>query len=201
MEKPAKTDHPVDSLIERRWSPRVFSDREVGTDAILSLLEAARWAASAYNAQPWSFIVARRQDKDEFERLLGCLVPGNQEWAKGAHVLMLTVAKLTFSHNDKPNALAIHDVGQAAATMAIQATSMGLRIHQMSGFDAAKARETYAIPDGYEPVTVIAVGYRADEDSMPEDVREKESAPRQRRPLGEIVFSGTWGNSSPILSG
>jgi nitroreductase len=166
---------------------------------VRSLLEAARWAASSYNEQPWHFIVATKEDPAEFERLLGCLVPGNAQWAKDAPVLMLSVAKLRYDADGTPNRHAFHDVGQATANLVLQATSLGLAAHQMGGLDAARAREEFSIPEGYEPVVAIAVGYPGDPDRLPDGLRARERAPRTRRELAEFVFAGRWGRTSPVV--
>jgi len=192
VNKEASTSHPVHELIRRRWSPRAFASRPVDAQTLGSLLEAARWAPSAMNEQPWTFIVATKEQPDEYARLLDCLVPGNQVWARQAPVLMIAVAKLRFDRNDKPNRHAFHDVGLAAAQLTLQATALGLGVHQMGGIDVGKIRETYAIPESHEPVTGIAIGYPGDPDTLPEKLRESELAPRQRKSLDEIVFSGTW---------
>jgi nitroreductase len=134
----------------------------VGLEELRSLLEAARWAASSYNQQPWHFIVATKEDPRVYERLLGCIVPANALWAGKAPVLMLTVAKLTYDANGAPNRHALHDVGQATANLSLQATALGLAVHQMGGFDMERAREEFSIPEGYEPVAAIAVGYPGD---------------------------------------
>lgn len=199
IDKPADNQHPIQDLIKRRWSPRAFSAQAVEREKLLSLLEAARWAASCFNEQPWSFIVATKESAEEYERLLGCLVESNARWARQAPVLMLSVARLNFERNAKPNRHAFHDVGQAAASLTLQATALGLVVHQMAGFDIAKARERFSIPEGYEPVAAIAVGYQGDASSLPEDLREKEVAPRTRRPLESFVYTGTWGQTSPFL--
>lgn len=196
MNRPAETDYPVHDLIARRWSPRALEPRALPTDALRSLLEAARWAPSSFNAQPWSFIVARREDEAEFQALLGCLVDVNQAWARNAGALILTVAQNAFSHNGKPNRHAFHDIGLAAGSLALQATALGLVVHQMGGIRPDKAREVYDIPDGFEPVTGIAVGYPGRTDQLPEQFREAESAPRQRKPQSEIVFRGSWGRGA-----
>jgi nitroreductase len=190
---------PLHDLIKTRRSPLAFSGQPIEPEKLRSLLEAARWAASSYNQQPWHFIVATKEQAGEFERLLGCLVPGNAQWAKDAPALMLSVAKLTFDANGAPNRHALHDVGQATANLAIQATALGLAIHQMGGFDAARAREEFSIPEGYEPVAAIAVGYPGDPESLPESLRAREGARRTRRELGEFVFTGTWGQTSPVV--
>lgn len=195
MAKPAATDHPVNELIQRRWSPRAFADRPVEEADLRSLFEAARWAPSSSNEQPWRFIVARREERAEFERLLACLTASNQRWAKSAAVLVLSATRMTFERNGKPNRHAFHDVGLAASQLVLQATSMGMVVHQMAGFDVEKARQTYEIPPEFEPVTAIAMGYVGAPDTLPDDLRERELAPRERRPQSETVFSGGWGRS------
>jgi nitroreductase len=194
MEKPAPVDHPIHELIQRRWSPQAFSKRPVEPEAIHSMLEAARWAPSSYNEQPWYFIFARQEESEEFDRLLACLTPGNQIWARHAPVLMLAVAKLFFERNGKPNRHALYDLGQAVAYLTIQATAQGLFLHQMGGFDIDKARQTFGIPDGFEPVVAIAIGYYGDPDQLPEDLKSREQAPRRRRPLRDFIFAGKWGH-------
>lgn len=200
MEKSANTQYPIHELLERRWSPRAFSSQAVEPDKLRSLLEAARWAASSFNAQPWNFLIARREDKDPFEKLLNCLVPGNIAWAKQAPVLMLSVAKLNFDHNSRPNPHAWHDVGQAVANLTVQATVLGLEVHQMAGFDPQRAREQFHIPEGYDPVAMIALGYSGDLESLPEPLREKELQPRSRKPLESFVFAGEWGKTASLVS-
>jgi nitroreductase len=190
---------PVHDLIKTRHSPLAYSDQTVEPEKLRSLFEAARWAASSYNQQPWHFLVATKADSVEYERLLGCIVPGNAQWAAKAPVLMLSIAKLTFDANGAPNRHALHDVGQAVANLAIQATAVGLEIHQMGGFDAARARMEFSIPEGYEPVAAIAVGYPGDPESLPESLRARERAPRTRREPGEFVFTGSWGQTSPVV--
>lgn len=196
MDKPADFQYPIHDLIARRWSPRALDPRPVPAEQIRSLLEAARWAASSFNEQPWSFLVARREDTAEFERMLACLVPANQAWAKNAGVLMLTVAKRTFTRNDRPNRVAEHDIGLAAANLTFQATALDLRVHQMAGIDTDKIRETYGIPEGYDPVTAIAVGLPGSLEQLPEEYRAEEQAPRERRMQSEFVFVGSWGRSA-----
>lgn len=193
MEKPAPTDHDVHDLIRRRWSARAFSEKLMGDAELRSLLEAARWAASCFNEQPWRFIVARRDDRAEFDRLLSCLGESNQRWAKGAAVLMLSVASEGFARNGKRNRHALHDVGLAAAQLTLQATALGLAVHQMAGFSSERARELFAIPEGFEPVAAIAIGYPGDPDGLPDDLRERELGGRSRKPQSELAFAGTWG--------
>jgi len=200
MEKPAETQYPIHDLLRRRWSPRAFSDRRVDPAIMRSLLEAARWAPSSYNEQPWSFIVATRDDPVEFGRLLSCLVEGNIQWAQHAPVLMVSVARLYFEDDGKPNRHAFHDVGLAVANLIVQATALGLVVHQMAGIFPDKIRELYGIPEGYEAVAGIALGYPGDPQSLPEELRKRELAPRERKPLTEFVFSGRWGRTSPLVS-
>ncbi|HZC68989.1 MAG TPA: nitroreductase family protein [Nitrospirales bacterium] len=201
MEKPAETQYPIHDLLKRRWSPRAFSDRLVEPATMRSLLEAARWAPSSSNEQPWSFIVATKQDPAEYARLLSCLVEGNIQWAQHAPVLMVSVAKLSFEENGKPNRHAFYDVGQAVANLIVQATALGLVVHQMAGFHPDKVRELFGVPEQYEPVAAIALGYPGDPQSLPERLRNRELAPRERKPLTEFVFSGRWGQTSPIVTG
>ena len=200
MEKPAPTQYPIHELLRRRWSPRAFSDRQVGPATLRSLLEAARWAPSSYNEQPWSFIVATKQDPAEYAPLLSCLVEGNIQWAQHAPVLMVSVARLSFEENGKANRHAFHDVGLAAANLVTQATALGLGVHQMAGIFPDKIRELYGIPEGYEAVAGLALGYPGDPESLHERLRKRELAPRERKPLTEFVFSGRWGRTSPLVS-
>lgn len=201
MEKPAETQYPIHDLLQRRWSPRAFSDRAVAPDTLRSLWEAARWTASCFNEQPWSFIVATKEDPKEFSRLLSCLVEGNITWAQHAPVLMVSVAKTHFDQDGSPNPHARHDVGQAAANLTVQATALGLFVHQMAGILPDKIRELYQIPDQYEPVAGIAMGYPGNPDKLPDKLRQRELAKRTRKPLAEFVFTGRWGQTSTIAKG
>jgi nitroreductase len=194
-----ETTVPVHDLIKQRHSPLAYSDRLIEPEKLRSLFEAARWASSSFNQQPWHFLIATKADSVEFERLLGCIVPGNAQWAAKAPALMLSIAKLTFDANGAPNRHALYDVGQAVASLAIQATALGLEIHQMGGFDAARARAEFSIPEGYEPVAAIAVGYPGDPESLPESLRARARAPRTRREPTEFVFTGRWGQTSPVV--
>jgi nitroreductase len=195
VNKASETQYPIEELLRHRWSPLAFSNQPVEREKLCSVLEAARWAASSFNEQPWSFIVATKDNQAEFDRLLNCLAEGNQEWAKNAPVLMLSVAKLYFERNGVENRHAFHDVGAATASLAIEATALGLYVHQMAGFDVSKARETYSIPEGYEPVAAIALGYLGDPQSLSERLLKRELAPRTRKPLSEFVFFNSWNQS------
>lgn len=193
MNNPAPIDHPVHDLIHRRWSPRVFAERSVEPEALASVLEAARWAPSSFNEQPWRFIVAGRDDPETHQRLLDVLAPANRDWAKTAPVLMLSVAAMAFERNGKPNRHAFHDVGLASGQLALQATAQGLAVHFMAGFDADKAREAFAIPDGFEPVAAIALGYHADAAMLSGDGRANELTPRTRKPVDAFTYTRQWG--------
>lgn len=190
--KTATPDHPIHDLIANRWSPYAFDERPVEQEKLQSCLEAARWAASSFNEQPWSFIVARRESQTSFSTMLECLADANQAWAARAGVLMLTIAARLFSENGKPNRTAEHDVGLAIGNLSIQATSLGLAVHQMAGVDLSKARQVYSIPESHDPLTVVAIGYTA---ARGEDRQfaERDLAPRSRKPLREFVFTDAWG--------
>jgi len=200
MEKIAETQAPIHELIRRRWSPRAFAELPVEPDKLLSLLEAARWAASASNEQPWAFLVATQQDPKNFAAMLGVLVEFNQTWANKAPVLILTFAHTQFEKDGKPNRHAFYDLGQAAASFSLQATALGLAVHQMAGFNVQSAREGFAVPEGWEPVSVMALGYPGDPDSLTEKLRQRETAQRHRKPLDTFVFSGTWGHPAANAS-
>lgn len=198
LEKSAQTQYPVHDPIRKRWSPRAFSPEPVEPEKLNSLLEAARGAPSSFNEQPWSFILAIQSNQTEFNRLLSCLAEANQIWAKNAAILMLSVAKLHFEHKGKENRHAFHEVGAAAANLTLQATLLGLFVHQMAGFDPGKARKTFSIPEGYEPVAAIAVGYGGDPETLPDSLHDRELAPRTRKPLQDFVFTEAWGSPFPM---
>jgi nitroreductase len=199
MEKPADTTYPIEELLKRRWSPRAFADRPVEPEKLLSLWEAARWAASTANQQPWSFIVATKQDKAEYARLLSCLRENNQQWASRAPVLMVSVAKLAFDANGQPNRHAFHDVGLAVANLIMQATALGLGVHQMAGIYPDRVRELYGIPEDFEPVAGIVLGYPGEPASLPDELRQRELAPRTRKPVESFVFQVTWGETASMV--
>ena len=200
MEKPAATEFPIHELLARRWSPRAFAERPVEREKLLALFEAARWAPSCYGDEPWSYIVARKQDDGEaYERLLGCLVEGNRVWAQAAPVLALSVARAAFARNGQPNPHAWHDVGAASMSLCVEATALGLFVHQMAGFDAAQARAQFGIPQGFDPVAALAIGYPGETQSLPEKLRQREMAPRLRKPVAEFLFTSGWGQRATVL--
>ncbi|MEO8028699.1 MAG: nitroreductase family protein [Bryobacteraceae bacterium] len=189
-----KAGHATEGLheiIRNRWSPRAFADRDVDPADLRLLLEAARWAASSNNEQPWRFIVARRNDKEMFAKLLSVLVERNQLWARNAPVLMLTLASTKFARNGAPNAWAKHDAGLALGNLMAQATSMDIATHGMAGFDADKARAVFAIPEDLTPVAALAVGYAGKTSSLDPSFVEAELSSRTRKPLDELIFAGS----------
>jgi nitroreductase len=192
----ASRDYPVHPLLAERRSLRAFSPKTVEPEILGSLLEAARWAPSCANEQPWSFIVAAKNDKPEFERLLGCLIEFNLDWAQHAPVLILSVARMIFQSTGKPNRHAFHDVGQAIASLTVQATASGLVVHQMAGFDVEKARREFSIPQDHEPVAVTAIGYPGSPEDLPDKLRQKELASRQRKALADFVFERSFGQAA-----
>src|SRR5438874_6646067 len=200
MEKPAETTYPIEEILKRRWSPRAFADRMIEREKLQSVFEAARWAASSFNEQPWHFIVATKQNPRGHATLLSCLIEKNQQWARLAPVLMVSVTKLNFEKTGMPNRHAFHDVGLAMGNLIVQATAMGLCVHQMAGFSPECIRQKYGVPQGYEPVAAIAIGYADDPNVLPEPFREQEKSPRKRKPVANFVFENSWGNTSPIVS-
>jgi nitroreductase len=197
--KKAATDHPILQVLAERWSPYGFEDRPVSAADLRSLFEAARWAASSYNEQPWNYLVATRENPQEFGRLLSCLVEANQAWAKAAPVLVLGVVSLQFAKNNKDNRAAVHDLGLASGNLVVEATARGLSVHQMIGILPDKAREVYQIPEHFEAWTAMAIGYKADPAKLPAALKERDLAPRQRKPLREFVFTSHWEQPSPLV--
>lgn len=198
MEKPAETQYQIHDLLRRRWSPRAFDDRPIELEKLRSLFEAARWAPSSNNGQPWRFLVATKQNKTEHDRLFNCLVEGNQKWAYRAPALLLSVAKLQFE-DGSPNRHALHDTGMAVENLVVQATALGLVAHQMAGFRIDQARADCKIPESYEPVAMIVVGYPGDLALLSDHLHAREVQPRVRKPLTELVYSATWEQPSLLL--
>ncbi len=196
--KYATPDFPILPAIAHRWSPYAYDPRPVEAEKLKTCLEAARWAASSYNEQPWTFLLAKREDSAAFATMLDCLLEANQAWAKNAGVLLLTVTCTTFKLNGKPNRVCEHDIGLAAGNLVLQATALGLQGHQMAGIDIEKIRQTYNIPEGYEPFTGIALGYPLDVSQITDEkLKQQETSTRPRKPLSEIVQS-TWGQAAEL---
>jgi len=199
MHKPAPVEHPIHDLLRDRWSPRAFSEKPIPAEILNSLFEAARWAPSSNNEQPWAFLVATKDDAEFHARLLSTLVEFNQTWAKHAPVLAIAVSELEFARGGHPNRNAFYDTGAAVADLTLEAAARGLFVHQMAGFDPHKAIELFHIPKGWEPIAAFVIGYPGDPQSLPDKLREREHAPRSRKPLAEFVMSGTWGQPAPFL--
>lgn len=194
--KTARVDHEILDVIRERWSPRAFdAARAVAREDLLRLFEAARWAPSSLNEQPWRFVVAEREGVPAaFDALAGSLTGRNPLWARAAPVLVLAAVRMTLERDQSANQHAWYDAGQAVAFLTLQATSLGLGVRQMEGFDREAVRTACAVPAPFEPAVLMAVGYPGDPDSLTyEKHRQAELAPRSRRPIGEFVFGGTWG--------
>jgi nitroreductase len=197
FERPAPINHPIHELLTRRWSTRAFTDQPVTDEDVARLFEAARWAPSSGNGQPWSFIVAQRKQTEEFEKLASVLNSGNS-WARAGGVLILAVATLDRSPGNA-NRHAWFDVGLASENIALQACAMRLGFHMMAGFNAEKASEVLEIPERYAPVAMMVVGHPAHPDTLEESLRDKDMKPRHRKPFSEFVFTGKWGVSEPLV--
>jgi nitroreductase len=192
--KRGATGLPVEELILQRWSPRAFSDTPVSKDDLQTVFTAGSWAASSYNEQPWRFIVGHKGD-ETWTKIFSALVEANQSWAKSAPVLYAAFAKQTFTHNRSPNKVAQHDVGAASANISLQATALGLHTHGMAGFDGDKLRAVFAVPEDFASVACWALGYLGDPETLPDHFKKMESESRQRKPLGETVFT-QWGKAA-----
>lgn len=199
MKKPAITRTPVNEVIANRWSGRAYdATKPVTREQTIALLEAARWAPSCYGDQPWRFVVWNRDDAHEsWQQAFDALAPGNQAWVKDAPLLLLTTADTLFVHNSQPNRWAQYDTGAAAENLCLQAETLGLMAHQMGGFDVERIRAVANVPERYVPMAMVAVGYPADPATFSAEVRERETAPRKRRELGELFFAGAW--EQPII--
>jgi len=191
MQKFAETQYKLHDLLKARWSPRAYSSQPIPTEDLLSLFEAARWSASGGNGQPWSFIVVSQENTELRQKLVDAMSGNNKVWANNAPVLVLAVAKVDLEQPAR-NKFAYYDVGQAVAHLSIQASAVGLFVHQMAGFDPQAIRQAFAIPDGYEPMTLMTIGYFGNVNDLPEPLRERELAPRTRKPISEFVFSNAW---------
>lgn len=199
MHKRTPFEFPVHDLVSERWSPRAFGEKAVSPEVLTSLFEAARWAPSSSNEQPWVYIVATRDDTENFAKLVSVLVPNNASWAQKAPVLALAVSEVAFAKSGTPNKNAKYDTGAASAWLTVEATSRGLFVHQMGGFDGEKSKQVFSIPAGWEPIAAIAIGYPGDPEALPPVLRERELAPRTRKPISSFVMSGTWGQKAPFI--
>ncbi len=199
-EKRISTDYPIYAILAERWSPYAFKKRPILQTDLCSLFEAARWSASSYNEQPWSYMVATQEDPEHFQQLLSCLDEFNQSWAKDAPVLALGIASLKFTLNGKENRAAHHDLGAASGNIAVEATARGICVHQMIGILPEKARDLFKIPPDFEAWTAMAIGYPGDPTTLPDNFRERDLSVRQRKPLEQFVFGGKWGAPSSLVA-
>ncbi len=195
MEKSANTKYRINENIKNRWSPRAFSDEVPSKEKLMKLFEAARWAASSFNEQPWRFVIGIKGVEGTYQKLFKGLNEFNQAWAESAPVLVFVCAKQHFSHNDKPNNHYMYDCGAAMSNLCVQASEEGLYVHQMAGILADEAQEGLSVPKGYKPITAAAIGYLGNPDQLPEDHRKTELAERERKEFDEILFLGSWNNT------
>jgi nitroreductase len=195
IEKPAETDQKIAKVLAERWSGRAYdANLPVNNEQIIALCEAARWAPSCYGAQPWRFVIWNRyEDEDSWKKVINCLSPGNQDWAKNAPLLILAASVQTFSHNDSINRWAGYDSGAASISLCLQATTMGLLSHQMGGFDANKLKNTLSLPADIDMWAIIAIGHPAGLDSLNEVQLEREFKVRERSPLSTHFYTNNWG--------
>lgn len=197
FDKKIDTQEKIDDLLAKRWSGRAYdANRPVSHEQMISLLEAARWAPSCFGDEPWRYIICdKTNNKVAWNNAFSCLSEGNQSWAVNAPVLILVLTNTLFSHNEQENRWAEYDTGAASMSICVQATSLGLMVHQMGGYDANKVTELFSIPEQYKSMAMMAVGYQLAEDEIPEEVIERESSERRRNPLAEHFFDGEWGKS------
>lgn len=194
LDKVAKTEYKIHSLLKHRYSPRVFKDAQIPDELLYKLFEAARWSASASNIQPWRFIVTKK-GTDAYEKLINCLSDFNQSWVKNAPVLVLCGYKKN-TDNGKENFHALHDLGLCLGNMSTQAQSMDIALHHMAGVNWQKAHEVFNVPEGYHIATALAIGYYGgDVNDLPDDLKEQEIAERNRKPQSEFVFKDVWESS------
>lgn len=190
------SDYAITPLLLNRWSPRSMTGEALSDEELFPLFEAARWAPSSYNAQLWRFIIARRQNREEFERFFALLVPANQAWARDAAAFVVVASRTRFEFNDKPAATHAFDAGAAWENLALEAARRGLVAHGMQGFDYQRAKQELGIPDEFEVHAMIAIGKRGPREKLPEKHQAMEE-PNTRRPLSEIVFEGAFGRPVP----
>jgi nitroreductase len=181
--------HP---LLEKRYSPRAFSEKSIAPTDLELLFEAARWSPSARNEQPWRFIYASKENSESYQQMLHILNDWNQQWAQSAPVLIAAVAKKNYNYKKTTNEHAWYDLGQSVAHLTFQASALGLYVHQMGGFSKEKASQWLGIPEGYEPVTMIALGYKGELERIPESYRADETKTRERLKPECIQFENQW---------
>jgi nitroreductase len=182
--------HEINPLFTQRWSPYAYdSQRAVSTADLQGIFEAARWAMSAFNAQPWRYIVGiRGRSQETWDKIYSSLVEGNQGWTQNAPVLAVGLAQKNFEHNGKPNSTAVHDLGAASASLALEAAGRGLAVHQMSGFSPDNVRELFGLDDSIQPFTALAIGYPLETAEADGEFAKRDQRPRERKPLSEIII-------------
>ena len=198
QQKPAITSVKIHDIIENRWSPRAIDpNKSVGHEHLMAMLEAARWAPSCFNDQPWRFVICNKMTGEiSWQKGFTILAEKNKLWAKNAPILILAVAMENFNHNGKPNRWAMYDTGAASASLCLQASALGLVVHQMGGFDAEKAREAFGLPNDCTPMSMMAIGYQADVDILDEDFKAAELAARSRANLDQRFYFGHWDDAN-----
>ncbi|MEQ8706773.1 MAG: nitroreductase family protein [Phaeodactylibacter sp.] len=190
-DKTAQTESAVHPLIKKRWSPRAFAERPINDQDLAALFEAASWAASSYNEQPWQYLYAHRADEAGFNRLLSCILEGNRAWAQGASVLVLSLAQANLARTGKPNRHYFHDTGAANTNFLLQAADMDIYGHMMGGFDFQKTVAEFDLEEGLEPVCFMALGYLGDPEQLEEPLRSREQAPRSRKSVDTFTHKIT----------
>ena len=196
--KPAQTRAPIHSLLAARWSPRAFDGGKIiAAEIIAAMSEAARWAPSCFGAEPWRFVLCDKTTNPQaWQKAFDCLVEGNREWAKNAPLLVLVCTEAAFARNGEANRHCRYDAGAAAMNFVLEAENQGLRCHQMGGFDGEAARAAFAVPEGFECLSMLAAGYQAGAGIFTGEMKARETAARTRRPLEESFFAGKWGKAA-----
>lgn len=192
MRKSAEIEHALLEVIHKRRSKRAYTDQPIDQKTIDSLFEAARWAPSSNNEQPWVYLYATRAQTELWSILFETLNDSNKVWASQAPLLVLTVVRKNFRRNDQPNGSAKYDLGGANAFLSLQATHMGLNVHQMGGFNRTQAMEKLHMPDSHEPVIMLAIGYPGVAESLPENLKLRELAPNERYTKDSFVMNKTF---------
>lgn len=202
MKKPAQTTYPILDVLAQRWSLRAFSDRRIEPEKLRRLFEAVRWAPSSFNEQPWRFIIATKDQPEQFEKLLSCLMDKNQRWVKsgGAPFLMIALSKKTFTYNGKPNRAHLHDIGLAVGNFVIQATAMDLFVCQLQGIHLQRVIDLFHVPDDFEPTMGCVAGYAGEVSRLPEEFHEREKRPRTRADFKDFVFEDDFGIPAKLFS-
>ena len=185
-----RATHPINPLILNRWSPRSMTGEELKDEDIMSLFEAARWAPSSYNNQPWRFIYAKRKT-EHWDRLFNLLAEGNKTWARNSALLVVVISRKKFEYSEKPARTYQFDAGSAWANLALEAYSRGIVAHGMQGFDYEKARADLGIPNDFEVMAMIAIGKKAAKEILPPELQEKEKL-SDRKPLKDIIMEGIY---------